>query len=168
MAVTTGVTLLFAYLIFWELVPLYDHSPARTLILCSIMLGTYGYCFLQRPLRYSILKDTFIVNRLVKNWSIDCHEIKSVRLFTHHEMKFTIRTFGVGGLFGYFGMFFNSKEGRLRLFATRWDRTVLIETAGGKKIIVTPNDPDAFVSILKWVRRKEGAVFACHSTSHNA
>ncbi len=63
-------------------------------------------------------------------------------------MKWTIRTFGVGGLFGYYGEFVNWKLGNMTWYATRRDKTVLIETVDDKKLIVTPDEPEAFIKQL--------------------
>lgn len=85
--------------------------------------------------------------------------ITNVRLLSREGMKFTIRTFGVGGLFGYWGMFSNSRIGRFRMFATRRDRTVLIETTEGKKIVITPDEPEVFVGTIKSLKGKNGHSF---------
>ena len=68
----------------------------------------------------------------------------TAREISNNDMGLTIRTFGVGGLFGYFGKFFNSKIGRLTMYGTRRNNTVLIET-DNKKIILTPDDPIEFL-----------------------
>ena len=59
-----------------------------------------------------------------------------------------IRTAGVAGLFGYYGNFLNFATGRMTWYATRRDRTVLLVTAANKKIILTPDEPAAFVAAL--------------------
>ncbi len=62
------------------------------------------------------------------------------------KMGWAIRIFGVGGLFGYFGKFANKEMGNMTWYATRRDKTVLVTTTGNKKIIVTPDEPEAFVA----------------------
>lgn len=59
----------------------------------------------------------------------------------------SIRTFGIGGLFGYIGYFKNSILGSYKAYATNSEKAVLIETSD-KPIIVTPDDPDLFVKNL--------------------
>jgi hypothetical protein len=55
-------------------------------------------------------------------------------------MRGTIRTFGVGGLFGYFGKFHTPNIGHITFYATQRVNKVLIVTKQGKKIILTPDD----------------------------
>ena len=52
------------------------------------------------------------------------------------------------GLFGYYGNFSNFSIGRRTWYATRRDKPVLVKTINNKKIIVTPNEPERFVSEL--------------------
>ena len=61
-------------------------------------------------------------------------------------MPRSIRVFGVGGLFGYFGLFRNSRYGTMIWYATRRDQFVVIERSNGKTIVLTPDDPNLFVS----------------------
>lgn len=70
----------------------------------------------------------------------------SAEVLEKDALYWSIRTFGVGGLFGYFGKFANAKLGNMTWYATRRDKTVLIKTAGNKKIILTPDDPNQFVA----------------------
>ncbi|MBS4044542.1 MAG: hypothetical protein KGZ59_12085 [Chitinophagaceae bacterium] len=72
-------------------------------------------------------------------------EIISVGQLEKEKLKGTIRTFGVGGLFGYFGKFYNNKIGVMTLYATRRSNYVLIKTSANKKIILTPDNPEDFV-----------------------
>ena len=64
--------------------------------------------------------------------------------------------FGVGGVFGYQGTFTNPSLGRMTWYVTRKVNAVLIKTANGSKIIVTPNEPDNFVRELN---RDYGPIF---------
>ena len=57
-----------------------------------------------------------------------------------------IRTFGVGGLFGYYGQFYNSKIGSMTWYATRQNNTVLVRTIDNKNIVLTPDEPEKFVA----------------------
>ena len=90
--------------------------------------------------------DKFIIHRLIKDVKIDRKNIKSIELIDRQKISWSLRTFGIGGLFGYFGNFANSKMGRMTWYATRRDRTVLVVTNGGKKIILTPDDPEKLIT----------------------
>ncbi len=64
------------------------------------------------------------------------------------NLNASVRLFGVGGLFGYYGKYANHVLGRTTWYATRRDTPVLLETMDDKKYILTPNDPNGFARAL--------------------
>lgn len=63
--------------------------------------------------------------------------------------KFTLRIrlvgiFGFGKISGYFGKYMDPSLGRLTFYATRTDRSILLETQK-EKIIISPDQPDQFI-----------------------
>ena len=72
----------------------------------------------------------------------------NVELLDKERLNGSIRTFGVGGLFGYWGRFANSKIGVMTWYATRRDNAVLITKFNNKKIVLTPDEPELFVSTI--------------------
>jgi hypothetical protein len=73
-------------------------------------------------------------------------DIKTVEHIDKNDLKWSIRIFGVGGLFGYWGKFRNKKMGSMTWYATRRNNVVLVTTIHQKKIILTPNEPEKFVT----------------------
>jgi hypothetical protein len=67
----------------------------------------------------------------------------------------SLRLFGNGGLFSFTGLFWNRRLGRYRAFATDPRRAVVMRF-GARSVVVTPDDPDAFVAELAhrrpWLR----------------
>lgn len=55
-------------------------------------------------------------------------------------MKWTIRTFGNGGLFGYFGKFYNAAFGKMTWYATRRNNYLVLSTSENGKIVLTPDN----------------------------
>lgn len=76
-------------------------------------------------------------------------DIEEIRSIEAGETGVGIRTFGVGGLFGYYGRFNYDKAGNLTQYATQSVNKVFIRTKQGKQIIITPNDKDRFIQELK-------------------
>ena len=89
-----------------------------------------------------------IINRPVSLFKINRIEIAKCSIVSKKEMSGTIRTFGNGGLFGYTGYYRNAKFGTMRWFATQRKNYVLIEKINGKKIIITPDEPENFIAAL--------------------
>ncbi|MCX5732154.1 MAG: PH domain-containing protein [Deltaproteobacteria bacterium] len=71
--------------------------------------------------------------------------IQEVAILPPGSLRGAIRTFGNGGLFGYYGWYY--RRGAFRLYATRRDRLVEI-VAAGKRIVVSPDEPGRFVEGL--------------------
>jgi hypothetical protein len=85
-----------------------------------------------------IIKNTFA------NISVPVVSITDVERYD--KVGFNIRSFGVGGLFGYFGYF----NGNDVWYVTNIKRKVKITVKTGKVYMVSPENPDAFVAeILK-------------------
>lgn len=64
-------------------------------------------------------------------------------------MRWSLRLFGNGGLFSFTGLFRNSRLGTYRAYATDQSRTVVLYFHDAKPIVVSPDDPDAFVETIE-------------------
>jgi cell division protein FtsW (lipid II flippase) len=95
-----------------------------------------------RPVRYELHPDHLLIKRLAGNKRISFKNIAEVKLLEKGEIKVTntIRTFGSGGVFGYFGKHYNKSYGHIHFYMTRWENMVLITTKEGKKFLLSPND----------------------------
>lgn len=144
--ITIGVIILFTIIIVGQYLIIKDEGKAIPIYTTVALLLIYFIAFVFRPKNYSIMADKIIIHRLFANVIIDRNHIKSVELLDKNKISSAFRTFGVGGLFGYYGNFSNSKLGNMTWYATRKDRTVLVQTNDNKKIILTPNDPEKFVA----------------------
>lgn len=144
--ITVAITVLFACII---MLPFFI-SPytinGMTLFISVILLMVYIITFLFRPIGYRLTSTQLIVARPIKKIVLNKTEIRSVQLIEPSEITWSIRTFGSGGLFGYFGKFANRKFGAMTWYATRRNNIVLIKTISGKTIIITPDDPVLFVA----------------------
>ena len=58
-----------------------------------------------------------------------------------------VRTFGVSGIFGYFGRFYTTHLGHHILYVTDRHKAVVIEA--DKTYVVSPDDPQQFVRIAR-------------------
>jgi hypothetical protein len=145
--ITIGVIILFSVIIGGQLIPSIGLDPIKSLLLIGLLIGICLFCVLFRPLNYILTSEKLVIHRLFSDITIKRQDILTAREISNNDMGLTIRTFGVGGLFGYFGKFFNSKIGRLTMYGTRRNNTVLIET-DNKKIILTPDDPIEFLRQL--------------------
>jgi hypothetical protein len=81
-------------------------------------------------------------------------DLKNAVAVSKEDMRWTARTFGNGGLFGYYGKFWNKKFGTMTWYATKLNNYILIKTHEGKKIVLTPDNPQLLEEVLKYVGSK--------------
>ena len=102
------------------------------------------YTYLHRPTQYQVDKDNIIIHRPIGNVEIKTSDINRVDRI-HHDL---LKTASKGGAFGYFGTF-ETELGRIRFYATRRDRMVMLTKHDKTKIILTPDHHEAFIEILE-------------------
>lgn len=152
--ITLGVIILFAGIIFGQFWFITDNGYSGLLYTSAalILIILISYAF--SPLGYKILNNELIINRPFTNVKIDRSNIQSVEIIDHEQLRWSIRTFGVGGLFGYYGKFANTSLGSMTWYVTRRDKIVLLKTNDNKNIILSPDDPEMFVEeYMKSVNR---------------
>ena len=147
--VTIGVTILFATIIIEQFISFTDGDSTIPVSIPILLLLVYFLAFGFQPISYVLTPEQLIIHRLISNVKINRTEIKSVEQIDKTRLRLTIRIFGVGGLFGYFGKFLNTKLGSTTWYATRRDKAVLITTVNNKKIVITPDNPEEFVASFK-------------------
>jgi hypothetical protein len=151
---TLGVFILFAFIDSQAFNGLQVPQGDRTsiLIFSGIVLPQLAIiivCWLYAPQSYTVDGIDLTINRLVSKVKIQLADITQARLLADGEMRGSIRTFGNGGLFGYYGKYYNSKIGQMTLYTTQIKNRILILTAEGKKIIISPDDTSIIEKIKK-------------------
>lgn len=106
-------------------------------------------CYLIAPTGYSLDNGELTIRRRARSFSIPLANISDVHLLSPTETL--MRTFGVGGLYGYFGRYYSSRWGRLQLYTTQQRNRILIETRDGTKIVISPDDVQLFAALHKAV-----------------
>jgi len=106
------------------------------LLLAAILLGSYAFS-LQG---YVLQADELIIKRPARDKHLKLNELAEVKILTEADMSWTIRTFGVGGLFRYYGNYYNRTLGNFTQYATRRNHQIFIRTRQGKKLVLTPDD----------------------------
>lgn len=96
---------------------------------------------------YSITPDTILIHRLCWKTKLSRQGLESAE-FQPGILRRSIRTFGNGGLFSFTGWYYNRTLGGYRAYATDIRRTVVLRLQG-KTIVLTPDEPERFVSELK-------------------
>lgn len=134
MIITILVSILFGALIIFNFI----------LPLAILLLSVYLICWHLKPLKFEIHNEEIIIRRLIKSVHINRTDIESLTILDKNKLRGTIRTFGVGGLFGWYGKFINVELGNMTWYLTSRDKPVLIITKTGKKILISPDDAEGF------------------------
>jgi hypothetical protein len=116
-----------------------------------LIIVIYLICYLLRPLKYVLDNDKLVIKRLAFDLTIEIKTIKSASLADKESMRWTIRTFGNGGLFGYIGKFYNQTFGAMTWYATRRSHYIVLGTSSSEKIVITPDDLDMANEIQKLI-----------------
>lgn len=66
-------------------------------------------------------------------------------------MGWVWKTFGNGGLFGFYGEFKNDRYGYMTWYATKRSNYVMLETTEREKIVLTPDNVDMVTEIKKLI-----------------
>jgi hypothetical protein len=110
-----------------------------------ILVFTYIITYALSPTSYEIKEDSMIIHRPLKDVIIHRSEIVEVHQMEEGKLARSMRLFGSGGLFGYFGLFWNKEFGTMTWYATRRDQAMMIITSSPKKLVITPDETDAFM-----------------------
>ena len=147
--ITLAVTLLFAVIIGGQYPLIKDEGGSAPMFAMVICIFIYFFSLAFRPLDYRVTPQELIIRRPLVNVRLKIADIQSVEWIDKHQIAGAIRTFGVGGLFGYYGQFANLSLGRMTWYATRRDKPVLIKMGSGQKIILTPDQPERLIEDVK-------------------
>jgi hypothetical protein len=145
-----ALAILFGSMIVVHIGLMKDTGTIASLFVIILLLIIFLSAFLFRPKGYVVTTDALIIQRAVSPVTIVRSNILSAEQLNDNSLAGSIRLFGVGGLFGYYGKFSNSKLGKMTWYATRRkSNIVLVKTTDQKKIIVTPDEPAAFLQALQ-------------------
>jgi hypothetical protein len=125
----------------------YSDVALPALIIPILLFGLVIVMYVYRTKAVIIDDNGIVIDRIAKRVTINYSDIHSVK--TVPDMRFAIRTFGNGGVFGYTGYFYKKGIGSMRWYCTQRRNYILIEKTNNKKIVVTPDDPDGFISDIQ-------------------
>ena len=115
-----------------------DTSGLLNIFLVLFVVMMIIIIWLYSPKSYYLDDDRLIIKRQLGKVVINLKDIKNIEKISNEEMKGTIRYFGVGGLFGYYGKFYIPSYGKVIFYATQSKNRILIETKDNKKFLITP------------------------------
>lgn len=147
---TVVITVLVGLLFLGQTIFFFRDIPT---LISALIVGflwlIFILCYGFHPASYEYQDGAVVVKTPFRSFTYLQTEIEKVEILEESAMKGSIRTFGVGGVFGYFGKFYNRSIGGMTWYASQRKNWVLLQTKKGRKIILTPDDPQGFVKIIQ-------------------
>lgn len=110
-----------------------------------VVLVTYGFS----PRGFSLSPDGLRIHRPFGATILPFDKIRSSRRAQPSELC-GLRTFGSGGMFGFFGWFWSRKLGHYRVYVTHRQDMLLVEAE--RPYLLSPDRPDDFLrSLSQWL-----------------
>ena len=147
-AITVLVVVVFTIITYEVVLRGHDFST-NSLCIVAVMWMVFIVCYGLHPKAYELQDSSLNILCPFYSFSYAKKDIQRVRFADRTEMVATIRVFGVGGLFGYYGKFYNRTLGWMNWFATQRKNYIILETTGNDKIVLTPDNAEEFMTALK-------------------
>jgi hypothetical protein len=136
---------------------------AAVLVIAAVAAGGWGSAVIVGILivvaafavrGYSVMDGKLLIHHLGWANKFDLSKLSKAEVSPGVTMG-SARTMGIGGLLGFVGYFRNEILGSYKAYATNEFNTVVL-VFGNETIVVTPDDPEAFVEAAKAASPKGG------------
>lgn len=143
--ISAGIAALFFAAIAW--VWLAPKDTGAVLALPAILFLVMGISYYFSIRSYAIVDTKLEIRRPFDSIEYDLNSISSAARIDRRDLRFAVRTFGIGGLFSHTGQYWNKKSGHMTWYLTRFNTAVML-TIGSKKVVVSPDKPQEFINAL--------------------
>ena len=136
---------------------------AAILVVAAVVAGGWGSAVIVGILivvaafavrGYSVIDGKLLIHHLGWANKFDLSKLSKAEVSPGVTMG-SARTMGIGGLLGFVGYFRNEILGSYKAYATNEFNTVVL-VFGNETIVVTPDDPEAFVEAVRAASPKGG------------
>ncbi|HRI27316.1 MAG TPA: PH domain-containing protein [Chitinophagales bacterium] len=155
--VTTVVLLVCVVLffMFWQNLPTPGWERWGAYIAFGSIAAVLALTYLLSPRAYRLTQDTLVIERRWKPITIALVDIEAFSTPDLKDFTAMIRLFGSGGLWGYFGLFWNRRIGRMYWYATQLHNLVMLKVKNSHPIVLTPDDPNFMLQLQTNINRQK-------------
>jgi len=118
--------------------------PALVAGAAALVAATLGVTWSLAPRAFAVEAGEVRIERPLRPIAIPIRSIRSAGLLPRAALRGALRLGGSGGLFGYYGRFWSRSLGAFRLYATRRDGLVRIDTPE-ERFVLSPEAPERFL-----------------------
>jgi len=112
-----------------------------------IWWGIIFFSYLFSPMGYTINHKSISILTRIKRFKILLSDIKEIKKLEKEALSQSVRVFGIGGLFGYTGLFYSKNLKFYLSFCTSHDRLIMIKAR--RVYLISPEDRDLFYKIIE-------------------
>ena len=124
---------------------LVDRDIWSLIVPLGVMLFVFGLSYYFSIRKFQITDDEIIIVRPFDIEKYPRSNFDKAERVCRKDLRFAIRTFGIGGVFSYTGQFWNKKFGPMTWYVTNLNNAVILSGAN-KKIVLSPENPEKFIS----------------------
>ncbi|MCS7097386.1 MAG: PH domain-containing protein [Candidatus Methanomethyliaceae archaeon] len=145
------ITVVVGLMILFALISYIAQIEGEGFIVIPLLATVYSSItivpYLFSPRGFALTTSGILIKRVVKSILIPYSEISNVKRISWTWKG--ARLGASGGLFGFFGLFHIQGLGKVWMYVTDRSKMIYIEVKQGKKYIISPDAPQAFLEKLK-------------------
>jgi len=103
---------------------------------------------------YAVEDGVLIVRLPIRKVRLALDATCDIRLATEEDLRGSLRLFGSGGFFGYYGLYRTASLGRCDWYVTDRSRMVVLKSAG-RTLVLSPADPESFIDAVVRAAKRE-------------
>jgi hypothetical protein len=110
----------------------------------GILTLALAVCYAVSPLRYEVGDGRLVIRRQVGRTTV---ELRGAAVHADDDgFRGLVRVFGNGGFFAFDGLFYSRRLGMVKVASRHRGPGVVLQPAGGRKLLLAPDDRDAFIA----------------------
>lgn len=127
------------------------HQLAPPAMLLGVpILALPALAYASTPMGYAVdERAIYIERKALSTVRVPLTQVTAVRPLPRPALSGAMRVYGTGGLFGWAGRYKARRLGAVSMHATNLDRLILVERRRRRALLISPADPNAFLSGLR-------------------
>ena len=142
------ITIGTSILLLSAIVILYTTSGFDLWYALLLLMAIFFVAYIYRPLYYNVEQGTLSIKRPINSLDIALSDIKKANIITQDDLGMAIRLFASGGMWGYYGLFYSFKMGKMWWYVTQRQNYVLIQTTDDTQYLLSPDQPEQLLNAL--------------------
>lgn len=150
-AITIAVMAFSFGIIFSAFQLFFETKDQGLFFMAAFLLIVSAFTYFFKPTSFTIDAYEIAVHRPHGAFRTPIGNIERIERVERGTLGWGVRLFGSGGFFGYLGLYYYGRIGRVWLYCTNRNEMLLVTTAKSK-FIISPENSDAFLD--EWKRLK--------------